>query len=363
MTLVDHRAIAADGDEILVLFKEARRRRRRRWTIVALVLTVSLTTPAVLTLARSPSTKTPAAHKNSAASQPAVSAMPAEVLAWSHFRLEVLSSRDGHVIRTLATNVATFRSLPSLSVSPAGTVYFNNGVSGGSLPVDEIFSVPVTGGAARHVANGTSPAVSPDGHFLAYIRNDNAAFTRNDNTIVVENLGSRAIRSWTVRESEFSSLSWAPDSRFLSFTQVASHGTAYLVLDTTAPGQKLGPARRIALAPGVSWAGFMTQTPNGTLGVGVISRHKAISLVAVDARSGRIVRSLVTIPGDLSTGNAVDGPEGTIQADPSGQHLLVAATEPKGYGSGQLYRWSIGTAGPIALGKVTVAAWIPAGIH
>src|ERR1700674_1707472 len=127
MTLV-HDRVAANGEAIRVLFKEARRRRRRRrWIGGGLVLTLLLITFAVQTLARSPSANTPPAHKTPTVSQPAASAMPGEVVAWTNdFGIKVLSSRDGHVIRTLATNVATFKYLVSLSVSPTGTVYFDN---------------------------------------------------------------------------------------------------------------------------------------------------------------------------------------------------------------------------------------------
>ena len=365
MTRLDDRPWAAESQSAQVLFEEARRLRRRRWKVGVLALAVSLTTVAVV-VARAPSASRRAAHKTGALAQQARSVMPAEVVVWSnHFRIEVISSTTGHVIRTLATDVGVVRGLPSLSVSPAGTVYFNNHASFG--PVDQILSVPVTGGVPSHIADGRSPAVSPDERFLAYIS--------NDNTIVVENLRTHAIRSWTdTPESDLWSLSWSPDSRFLSFTQVAptiaptssnsprTIATAYVVLDTRTSSLALGPARRLVLAAGVSWAGFMAQKRGGQLlGVGLAPRRGgAVRLVAIDARSGRIIRSLVHIPGGLFKANSLDGPEGTIQADPSGKYLLVAAS---GTGSGQLYRWASGTARPIAIAKGVVrAAWVPASI-
>jgi hypothetical protein len=294
MTLVDDR-VAVDGEAIRVLFKEARRRRRRRWIIVALVLTVALITFAALTLPRSRSANTPAGHKTGPRAERTTSAMPGEIVTYGNdSSLEVLSSRDGHVIRTLARHVGTFRGPISLSVSPTGTVYFDNLGSVHPWPLTAIYSVPVTGGPVRYVANGSSQAVSPNGRFLAYT---STSWPPSPTKIVVEDLRSHAIRSWTDNVgSDPESLSWSPDSRFVSFTE-AGWGrdppnppvdATYWALDTTAPGKGLGPARRLTLTPDVSWAGFMPESPNGTLlGVGVTSRHNAVSLVAVDARSGQ----------------------------------------------------------------------------
>jgi hypothetical protein len=53
--------------------------------------------------------------------------MPPQVVVWTTwFKIEVLSSRTGQVVRTLATNVALFRGLPTVAVSPAGVVYFDD---------------------------------------------------------------------------------------------------------------------------------------------------------------------------------------------------------------------------------------------
>ena len=123
--------------------------------------------------------------------------MPAEVVVWEHFRLDVLSSLDGHLIRTLATDVGEFRGSPSLSVAPGGKVYFDNHAFVGSSPVDRIYSVPVSGGAPSYIADGRTPAVSPDGRFLAYVTNDPVASPVVKETITIEDLRSHAIRSWT----------------------------------------------------------------------------------------------------------------------------------------------------------------------
>ena len=289
--------------------------------------------------------------------------MPKEVVVWKHFNLDVLSSLDGHLIRTLATDVGEFRGLPSLSVAPGGTVYFDNHADVGSSPVDRIYSIPVSGGAPSYVADGRTPAVSPDGRFLAYVTNDPVASPVVKEAITIENLRSHAIRSWTATapEADLWALSWSPDSRFLSFsesqtlsTSFDAVATSYWVLDTTAVLTP-GAVQRLSLAPGVSWACFIAGTRSGELvGVGEVTLRSGLRLVAVDARSGRTIRNLVTIP---------DALDATVQADASGKHLIMAASGAGSLGYGRLYRWTSGSAYPTSIAPgVLVAAWVPTGI-
>ena len=126
MTLIDERPTAPDHDEVQALFREARRRRRRRWMVGSLVLAVTLATIAAAVLIRRSSTTRSPGQTMTGSVQNTTSALPAEVVVWEHFRLDVLSSLDGHRIRTLATDVGEFRGSPSLSVAPGRTVYFDN---------------------------------------------------------------------------------------------------------------------------------------------------------------------------------------------------------------------------------------------
>ncbi len=359
MTLIDERSTAPAHDGVQVLFREARRRRRRRWFIGFLVLAFTVAPIAAVVLARTSSVSRSPGHKPAGPTQYAAAAMPAEVVVWEHFRLDVLSSLDGHRIRTLATNVGEFRGSPSLSVAPGRTVYFDNHAYVRSSPVDRIYSVPVSGGAPSYIADGRTPAISPDGHLLAYVSNDPVAGPVVKEMITIEDLRSHAIRSWTATapEADLWALSWSPDSRFLSFSGTASTSpdsvaTSYWVLDTTGPVLTSGAAHRLSLAPGVSWACFMAGTRSGELaGVGEVQLRSGLRLVAINARSGRTIRSLVTIP---------DAFGATIQADASGKHLIVAASGSGSFGYGRLYRWTSGSANPTAIAPgVLVAAWVP----
>jgi hypothetical protein len=289
--------------------------------------------------------------------------MPAEVVVWKHFNLDVLSSLDGHSVRTLATDVGEFRGSPSLSVAPGGTVYFDNHAYVGSSPVDRIYRVPVSGGAPSYIADGRTPAVSPNGRLLAYVSNDPVNGPVVKEAITIEDLASHAVRSWTdtAPEADLWALSWSPDSRFLSFSETTwppggattpgAVATSYLMLDTTVP---VLTAQRLSLAPGVSWACFIAGTrPGELLGVGEVKVRSGLRLVAINAHSGRTTRILVTITGAL---------DATVQADASGKHLVMAASGAGSLGFGHLYRWTNGSAYPTSISPgVLVAAWVPTG--
>src|SRR5882757_4109659 len=93
-------------------------------------------------------------------------AMPSRVVVWTAgFKIEVLSSRTGRLIRTLAANVSLYRGIPTLAVSATGVVYFDD-VRG----ADEwVLAVPLAGGPVTAVAEGRDPAISPNGRLLAYV--------------------------------------------------------------------------------------------------------------------------------------------------------------------------------------------------
>ena len=366
MTLVDERPSAMARDEVQVLFREARRRRRRRWFMGFLVLVVVIAMIAAVALVRASSTSNSPAHKTAGPTQQAASGMPSEIVTWEHFRLDVLSSVSGHVVRTLATDVGEFRGSPSLSVAPSGMVYFDNHAYVGSSPVDRIYSVPVSGGTPTYVADGRTPAVSPNGRFLAFVTNDPVSAAVVNESITIEDLRTHALRSWldTAPEADLWDLSWSQDSRLVSFSQTTwppggattpgGVTTSYFFLDTVAPVFAPGATQRISLAPGVSWAGFLGGTRSGTLkGIGEVQLHSGLRLVATDARTGRTIRSLVTIPGAL---------DATVQADASGKHLVIAASGAGALGFGRLYRWTDGSAYPTSIAAgILVAAWVPNG--
>ena len=100
-------------------------------------------------------------------------------------------------------------------------------------------------------------------------------------------------------------------------------------------------ARRIPLAPGLEWAGFLTPQVGLAVTPYPVAQGRHQTLVAVATRTGRILRRLIRLPSQgLSTGNAFDGTEGAITPDPTGRYLLIATSGPRGYG--EILRWAIG---------------------
>jgi dipeptidyl aminopeptidase/acylaminoacyl peptidase len=366
MLILDDRPEAAGGAGAQALFEEARRRRLRRrqaW-IIGWVTVVLFAAGLSLVLQPEPA----GGPGRSVPDIPGIqhsSGMPVQIVVWTgDSGIEVLSASTGRVLRTVATGVAEYRGLPSLSVSPSGMIYFDKGMYVNGAPAEVILRVPVTGGRVARVAQGgRSPAVSPDGRFLAYVTGGDASPPPGGSpeAITVLDLSSGTRHSWrSTSAAGLGALSWSPDSRYLSFTSGGSGGSraSYLMLDRSTGGGSLSAARPIAVPEGIAWAGFLGKDAGRVTGVGVRTSRYSAELVTLDASSGRILRRLVAIPAGLFTANAFDGPEGSVQADPSGRFLLAGAD---GTGRGQLYRWSAGSDHATALGTGIIrAVWVPA---
>jgi hypothetical protein len=350
------RRSSPDAAQVQVLFAEARRRRRRRRLAAAMVGLVL----AGLAVAMSSGTwphqpRRGPAHGPGWLPAGPVRPMPSQVVAWTgRFKIQVLSSRTGRVVRTLASNVGLYQGLPAIAVSPAGVVYFDT-VRG---PEQWIESTPLTGGPVTPIGPGDMPAISPDGRLLAYLAYTVKIYPPNTPArdmkppvpaaIVVRNLETGAVRRWAFTSDvpAVSSLSWSPDNRFLAYTS-QSWGSGLQpppdvtqLLDTRAGGT-LTSARRIPLAPGLEWAGFLTAQAGLAVTPYPAAQGRQQTLVAVATRTGRILGPLIRLPRQgLFTSNAGDGTEGTITADPTGRYLLIAASGPHGYG--EILRWAIG---------------------
>jgi len=366
MALAELAATAEVDTVAQALFAEARHRRRlrrRRWAagLFALALLACILGP--LALDRGAAVRT--GQRLRAGAGPASSPTPAELVVWtSDFRIEVISSASGRVIRTLATDVALNRWLPHPTVAPNGTVFFDDANDVSGRPAERILSVPLAGGPITAVAAGHYPVVSPNGRLLAYLAYTD--ITGAPEAIVVRNLRTGASRTWRYAGAgagaDITQLSWAPDSAALSFT--ASAGRAWMTVDAftlalSGSGGSLQDARRIPLPAGMAWAGFVSATE----GIGVRVRAGAtahgalIEPAIVEIATGRVVERLPAVRGLLATDNAYAGLEGTVQADPSGHHLAMVEV---GTGNGRLLRWTIGAGSPSPIANgVLAAAWVP----
>jgi hypothetical protein len=202
------------------------------------------------------------------------------------------------------------------------------------------------------------PALSPNGRLLAYVTDADKTYPPNTpvrdtkprpEVIVVGNLQTGRVHRWAFTSSMpgIDSVSWSPNSRFLSYSSLywgkALHGQMQVtqLLDIR-EGGTLTSARRIPLAHGLAWAGFLTPRVGVAVEPYPAAQGRQQSLVAVAVGSGRVLRRLVRLPrSGLAVGNAFDGTEGTITGDPTGHFLLIAAEGPRG--TGELFRWTAGT--------------------
>jgi hypothetical protein len=282
--------------------------------------------------------------------------MPSQIVAWTDtFKIEVLSSRTGRLIRTLATNVAVTQGIPTLAVSPTGVVYFDDARG----PSNFVRSVRLTGGPVTTVAEGSQPALSPDGRLLAYWTHTGRRAPRQPEAIIVRDLSAGTQKTWAFTSylSDITSMSWSPDGRFLAFAGLTyvKNGTVMVrtvqVLDPRSGGT-LDGARPIPLGQRVAWAGFLTSyTGAGVMTGPYGSIQTGGGLVEVGVGSGRVLRRLTSLPPHgLATGNSADGTEGTITADRTGRYLLIAGM---GTGTGEIFRWTFGMPRPI---KITSGA-------
>jgi len=339
---------AGDSASAQALIEEARQRQRRRRRRYLLVAALVLVATMLGFAARGVSGRTTARTTGSASTGPPqhVGAMPARIVVWtSDFRVEVVSSRTGRVLRTLATGVAEIHGLPHLAVSPSGVVYFDaaRGIR------QWVMRVPLAGGRPVVVAEGCMPAISPNGQLLAFVTNCDAA-ARAPEAIAVRNLATGREMRWAYgsHDHAVSAISWSPDDRSLSFTFVGSQfETGTRVLDTRSAGTLLR-ASPIPLGRGVQWAGYLTPR----VGLAVVVRPSLghagrVVLAEVAVSNGRLLRQLITLaPPELATANIYDGTENAIIADPTSRAVLIAGV---GHGSGAIYRWAFGMAKPVMI--------------
>ena len=378
------------------LFEEAHKRRRRRRRVVGAALmgtlVIAFAVASVVLVENKPTAPLgtpPASHIEGAA----VPTMPSQMVVWGQtgttMSIQVLSSRSGRVMRTLASDLGLFDSTPQPSVARDGTVYYDQAIPGTTQqgpgadpPVEQIFRVPITGGPSTFVADGHDPAVSPDGRYLAYLIW--TQITEGPEGVVVVNRLTGAVSTWqySTNVPGINTISWSPDSLSLMVSSETLVGTgsgsswrlSIGRLWLSDPNRSLNDLPRVQLplcppptpwaSPGsnrdMAWTGFL----NGDDGIGTC-RHVGLTLqgnwtqpIVVNLATGRVVRKLPLVPGLIG-----EGPGGGFLVDASGHHLLFIGY---GLGSGGLYRWTVDTrsngrkAGPVFVkNNVGSAGWVP----
>lgn len=387
MTLVSTPPTATPVPDGEALFKEARGRRRRRrilWAFLVFVVAVAVAALTATLGLGLPAAKTSQDAHNPR--KPFALGPPAEIVAWtSAFKVVVLSTRTGHVVRTLASNVSIFApGIPNVSVAPDGIVFFESATPSpqdtNATEGDRIFSVPVNGGPVRNIGSGSDPQVSPNGKLLAFIASEPAGVAGEAPYLVppvgidIATLSSGSVE--TVRTLEpgpvqrnqgASDLSWSSNSLRLSFNLLnpnANVTTAWTLAATTSTS--LAQATQIPLhTAGLTWNGYWGDAKDGTsIGLGVLhSGSGGLEVVSINPSTGRVVGRLFRIHGEIFPDFS-----NNVRGDSSGANVLVAGVTslvdgtPTTSGAVTLYRWQVGDRAPTEVAnQIDVAAWGPMG--
>lgn len=389
MTLAPPRPEQRSELEAQALFEQARRRRRRRRLFVAIaVITLAVIAVASILAATGPADNhAPPPYLRSASHTgvpPSDQAMPSQMVVWAQsggtMSVQIINSHSGKVERTLSEDVGLFRMSPDPSAAPDGTVYYDAGVTGvkqgpdARPPVEEILSVPITGGTPKVVAVGHHPAVSPDGRYLAYLTWTD--LTNAPEGVAVLDRQTGAVTTWqySTTTPDISKISWAPDSKSLvvvadTLTGNSSHlsvGQLALTDPLSTSLESLPQIQRPLCPPPTQWAGPGANREmawggffNAREGIGICQQVELSQpddrsqAVIFDLATGRLVRKLPVVPGLI----------GGFESDPSGHHLIFIGG---GVGAGGLYRWTVDTtavrqARPVLVKeRVGSGSWVPA---
>jgi hypothetical protein len=306
---------------------------------------------------------------------------PNDIAAIEGGSVVLLDARDGHTLRTLATHpeatTGGFPYLEGLSISPDHKQVFY-ALAGDCGPAT-IYAVAADGQTPPVVfASGVSPAVSPDGHKLAYAvavstrsapsttataalppaDGEGAVADRHcQNAVVVRDLKTGVERTWRYpdtpeygttlyRDAVISEIDWAPDSTRLAYT-LSYEGDSISVLNTEADTD-LSQTTEVVIPDGGGNSSHPAwQATTGLLGV----FNTRFECCFDDNYTGPPRALLVDAERRLATPLLPAGRRvSALDFDASGAHLLFVD-------GGRLYRRS-GPQAPVALASgVTHADW------
>jgi hypothetical protein len=253
-------------------------------------------------------------------------------------------TKDGSVLRVLAGNVGERFVAKGVTASADGmSVYFARwdpdrcaGPGETGNQAWDVVRVPVTGGPAKVIDEGTWPELSPDGQYLAYATPPQVCGQHNLLVVLdVETGTKRTLRFKTT--GLYERLSWSPDSTRVLGYHEGEPGTGHFVVDVT--GEELY-AKHVDLE-GVSGAVLVDRD--------VVAAHagddEGTWIVLADRDSGRVIRRL------FPAGNQTRA----LASDASGQFILVSDN-----GEARL-AWGSAKDGRVPLGDYPSwdLAWLP----
>jgi hypothetical protein len=276
----------------------------------------------------------------SASPAPVRAAIPAEIVTVLRAgngvpRLVVMRTRDGEVIRELASGTGDTEIQQRISLSAdRKTVYFTRG---NDICLLTIYSIPITGGVEREVSPGREAVESPDGRYLAYTRNQTRRNRECPGDLVVRDRSTGGERVWRWEyeggDGPGSSpapwgLTWAPDSKHLAFNR----NLVVHVLDITM-GSTILDAKPLNNPETNRWSYPTYSAKDGTLAVvEYLPESNRDRVIAVDPSTGKRLAVLADARGEvppegrrsgLWDGQIVHG----LDYDISGSHLLVRVSD------------------------------------
>jgi hypothetical protein len=281
---------------------------------------------------------------------------PREVVAWAappNTAVVVLSTRDGHIIRTLDapdTSMATVR----VATSPDGRfAYFDRPTQiTGSCYIPEVFRVSVRGGTREAITHGELATPSPNGRSLALVRSTTGDTCGNTDVVVIRDLASGRERVYQAAAGRIARLSWSADSRDVFYRTTAASPTptqASYILDTRSPTNR-PHQRELPIRDQIYPEGYLGRS--GQLMAAYYPPGGSAQIVGLDPTTLAIRTRLVQFS---SVGAGLQ----SIDSDTTGAHLVfVLAHGPDG--NIDTFRWSVGKTTPTRISNgLLEVAWVP----
>jgi hypothetical protein len=231
--------------------------------------------------------------------------------------------------------------LGGIAVSPKNRrIYYTVGQQCGPPP--EIWQIPTGGGVPhRVVTNGSAPAVSPDGRFLAYA----SSLSTGSRCFVHDSLAIRDLRTGKEQRTRLAQrpfvvlpVSWWPDSHRVEVTVGSNFQTVRVETD------------------GLRVLASIQLFGNGYV---LLPSHEAVTAVPGTATS-RLVAFDPATGAQQRTVAELNQPLVLLGSDPAGTTFLLSTLPTETSGTPNLYRADLGNPQPTKLASNTaIAAWLP----